>query len=328
MKPFRIVRHSCVFALVGLWMLSGIHALGAEPPALRAPVTYVGEYLEGQSSYRVSLYLGAPQGFVLREELALPNGKINRWDQVGKWHQIRQGAFLQLTNTSGFYKLFTVGGAGDLYTDVQIPDGGHSTVVLRPRAMQAPEYTASGMLRAGGGKTLLHDADSGVASLVQGDSVAAFVQAQNLGPDYAVAVQATVRALSGKADPPALQVLEIESIAPKHAWGAYTSPQYFLDAVVGASWKLTRLGRDTPKNISLQFIAERGEGGGRLEYFDGSRHQSGSYTLQDRELRLLAHPANPALAALLQKTRSWQLAGEVLELWDETQVLALLEKRR
>lgn len=120
------------FLLAGLFILAAPQACGAAFPVLKAPALYAGEYRQGGGVYHVLLYLGEKHAFVMREKPALPGAGETGWEETGAWYQIRGGAFLQLTGSSGFHRLINVGGKGNLYLGVLNPEGEQLSVTLRP----------------------------------------------------------------------------------------------------------------------------------------------------------------------------------------------------
>ena len=304
-------------------------ARSAAFPLVRGNALYVGKYQRDGQAGSVLLYLGAPQGFLLREEIVLPGGKTSSWETTGKWHQIRGGAFVQLTNDSGFYRLINVGGSGDLYLGMQLPTGMQITATLRPRYETPPEYEVSGELRLSGAKILFDDAASGVTYTVRADDVVTQFLQRNAAENTAVLpVGARIVPAVGGNDLPAVRVkkLWITSLEKNRE---YDIAGYFLDAIADKRWKVTRLGDEYPQaTYLLSFVPDQGKTGGRLELFDGGRYITGTYTLHEANLSLSADTADIRFSDLLRYTRSWELAGEVLELWHGKRLLALLEKVR
>ena len=133
-----------------LFFASPDPALGANFPPLHDSMVYAGEFEHGEYIYSVLLVLGKDQKFLLKEHFALPNGKYSEWEATGKWHQIRKGAFLQLSNQDGLQRLVNVGGSGNLYLGMQWPAGSQITVILRPkpREKHAEEFSRVALLCA------------------------------------------------------------------------------------------------------------------------------------------------------------------------------------
>lgn len=239
-------------------------AKGAQLPFLQGPLVYSGEYKTAGKTRRVFLYLSEEHSFLLWEKMAGSAGEVTVWECSGSWHQIRNGAFIQLSNDS-FRRLLAVGGSSVLYLGMQIPDeksGSKQMVVpLRP---------------------------------------------QNS----------------------ALHAKEIRSIPPKEREPGY-SPGYFLDAVAGSLWKITRIGRDVPMGAPVvSFSPDKGAYSGKLEIFDGHQHASGTFSLDGERLLLVPEIQGELFVRLAEQTQFWQLTGDVLELWDDKQIVALLERAR
>lgn len=310
--------------------LSAGRARGAELPALDAPAVYQGEYNKNDNDYRILLYLGPLRDFVLFEELTLPNGKVSAWETTGRWHQIYEETFLQLTNGSGFYRILNVGGAGNLYVGMHMPTGRQVTVPLRLAKAGPPEYTALGALNVTKDSLFFEDANSGIAHRVAPEKlVQDFLKGEPLEEGVPMTVQIRAMPVKDGEGRPALRIKDIRSIPGGKTWDPQNTPNHFLDAVAGSSWRVTRIGDEEPRSLYvLSFFPEKGKIEGTLEVFDGNRHIEGAYTLRDTRLALAAKVADKALGAVLKKTKSWQLAGEVLELWDENHVVAVLEKAR
>lgn len=314
--------------IAGIMILTANPAAGAEIPLLEGPATYMGEHREENETRGVLLFLGKNSWFALRERVILPNGKVSLWETTGKWHQIRNGELVQLTNRQGFYRILNVGGSGDIYQGTQLTAGKPVVLVLRPATVDSPEYEISGVLRVAGTGLTLEDEDSGIAqSVLPGDAVDAFLQ----GRDPASAkdgfpVQVTA-AISRDARDPALRVREIKDI-PAKKQPSYDAAGYFLDTVAGSRWKLLRLGADEPPPCVVSFRPDQGKQGGAMELFDGIRRTAGKYTLRGNDIAFSVAVKDARLAGLFRQTRSWELAGDVLELHGEKGLLALLEKMR
>jgi hypothetical protein len=204
----------------------GFPALGAGFPALRTPAVYQGTYSGQGSGYRVLLYLGQAQEFVLCEEIPLPNGKVSAWEVTGTWRQIRDGALLHLTNNSHFSRILNVGGRGDLYLDTRLPAAGYVAVSLRRRAGAdplPPDHTVSGILRGAAEDFLLEDADSGVVyDILFDESVAAFVRDHASGDraereKICLPVRAGVAVASGGDAPLRARIQKIDPGRERHA---------------------------------------------------------------------------------------------------------------
>lgn len=239
-------------------------AKGAQSPSLGGPAVYMGEYDKKKATARVFLYLGENNNFLLCEEIAGSGTGNYSWEITGTWHQIRNNAFIQLTN-SGLRRLLNVGGTGDLYLGVQDlrenDEIRHRTIVLRRQ-----------------------------------DS--------------------------------ALHAKQIQSIPPKIRDDDYT-PGYFLDTVVGKRWKVTSLVEEPLSEVYVvAFIPGKKRHAGKLEVFDGMRRVAGTYALEDCKITLDFGNADKQLASLAGKVQFWQLAGDVLELWNNNRIVALLEKMR
>lgn len=324
------MRLSPVFRLVFLFasLLPATVGNAALPP-LSAPVMYAARHSQENELYQVRLYLGASHEFVLHEELTLANGKVSGWDVTGRWHQIRGGTFLQLTNNSDFFRLVNVGGSGDLYLGMRLPAGKEIAVILRRTDETLEQYTMAGNLRLAGKDIFLEDVDSGmVYSVLPGKAVAAFYREHAAENQAALPVRATVTPAGSGASGPALHVHDIRS-GPGKKWTARGTSDLFSRLIAEKQWMVTRIGPDVPDMAyMLSFYPEKGEKNGRLEVFDGSIHRAGAYSLQGDGLSLSVETTDDRFAGLIRQTRSWRVTGEVLELWDERQVLASLEKMR
>ena len=257
MRIFRVV----LFIACALFALP---AKSAQLPFLRGPLAYFGEYGQKETMCRIFLYLGRENTFLLQEKTPNSAGEPSLREYSGTWHQIRNRAFVQLSNNS-LRQLLAVGAAGALYLGVQVADeregGKHIAVVLRQ---------------------------------------------QNS----------------------ALHAKEIQSIPPKEREPGYT-PGYFLDAVAGSRWKLTRIGRDpVEETVVASFFPDTGTYSGKLKFFDKGRLIFGTFSLEGERLSLAVSDAGETFSRLAEQVRFWQLAGDILELWDDKQIVALLEKAR
>lgn len=320
-----------LLAVTGLlWALFCGQASGAVLPRLEGPAGYAGKLGLERENYRAELYLGPAGNFVLHEELLLPGGKVSGWEHTGFWRQVRGGAFVQLSNAAGLYRLLNVGGGGNLYLGMQFTNGEQRTAVLRRKAAAPVEFTFSGLLRPSDKETLLEDSDSGLTyRAVPGEALTAFLSGSQLAERSALPVQARAVEVPGSGLLPALQVRDIRSIPPEKKRASRDLAGVFLENVAGRVWQVTRLGDNAPAVVMrLRFEPGRDRREGRLEFFDGSRHLAGSYTLWNAELTLSASCEEP-LNALLRRTRSWFLTGELLELrGGQEEPLALLEQLR
>jgi len=331
MVLFRYIQQICLLVIMCIGGLLAERAQGAELPRLAPPVTYQGEYSRDYYSYRVLLYLGSMQNFILYEEIALPNGKVSSWETTGRWHQIQDETFLQLTNRSGFYRMLNVGSGANLYIGMHMHTGRQVTVQLQyAKDIDIFEHHMSGKLIIKDGTLFFEDANSGVVhSIVPENIVNDFLKENALEGNGSMFAHTRVGLEKDKGGLPSLRIKDIQSIPEGKTWELQNTPNYFLDAVAGDAWLITRIGDDELSGIViLSFLPERGKKDGTLEIFDGNRHIAGKYTLRDTRLTLTANVDNKSLGALLKKTESWQLAGEVLELWGAKQLLAVLEKAR
>lgn len=260
----RMMKFVCLF-LAAFMSLVG-PARGAVFPSLFGPTAYSGDFTYDGNAYSVLLILGENQKFLLKENFVLPNGKHSGWEVVGKWHQIRNRAFLQLSRQDGFLRLANVGGSGNVYLGVQFPGGQLTTISLRAKP--------------------LNDCAEELERLALNDSV---------NPE--------------------------------------TPPEHTLDIAVGYTWKVSQFGggafvpRHAPPYM-LSFLPSANEQSGEIEFFDGMRHGVGRYALRGSELILSATTQEGGFARLIQETKSWNFAGEVLELWGKDRLLAVLEKTR
>lgn len=299
---------------------------------MKAPVFYTGEYVENdETRYTASLYLGESHDFVLREEIRLPNGKISSWEITGKWHQIRDRSFLQLTNKSSFYKIINVGSSGDLYCGMPIQVAKNITVILREKKVIFPEYTILGSIFRTAQGIYLKDHETDILLPVIAEKIIQdFLQEHQEKCQDQLYVEARVSVADEKKSSPGIQglsVKKIKNIPELKGAKSYSSPQYFLDSVVDARWKLIQIGQNIPSSIFfLSFIPGKEKNNGKWELFDGSIHVTGSYTLQEQGISLSGNMRDVHLNKLMRQTKSWKLVGEVLELWDDTHILALLEK--
>lgn len=331
MASLRYIGLACLSVVLSIGYALAAYRQSPELPVLTPPVSYEGVYSRDNNNYQVFLHLGVAQGFVLREALTLPNGKVSSWEITGRWHQIRDNSFLQLTNKKGLYRIFNVGGSANLYLGMHLPTGRQITVPLYPVGTDSFEHAMSGILHNSEGRLVFENGDSGVVyGVLQNNSIKSFLKKHvpnEIPPPMAVRVCGT--AVVDQKGVPALRIKSIQSISEEKTWAAQNMPWYFLDAVAGNAWLITRIGMENPSSFYvISFLPEQGRKGGKLEIFDGSRHTAGTYFLQGARLTLNGETVDETLGALFQRTCSWQLSGEVLELWDEKQLLAILEKAR
>ena len=258
------VRFVCL--VLAAFFLLATPARGAGFPPLFGPTAYSGDFAYEGNVYSVLLILGENQKFLLKENFVLPNGKNSGWEVTGKWHQIRNKAFLQLSRQDGFLRLANVGGSGNVYLGVQFPGGPLTTISLR-------------------------------------------------------------------AKPLADCAEELERLALNDSANPETPLDNTLDVAVGCTWKVSQFGggafvpRHAPPYM-LSFLPSANEQSGEIEFFDGMRHGVGKYALRGSELALSATTQEGGFARLIRETKSWNFAGEVLELWGKDRLLAVLEKAR
>lgn len=330
MPAFRTLSLALVFVAGLTGALCGSQAGGARLPGLKAPLVYGGELAGDRELYRVSLYLSASMAFVLREEFVRPGGKSSGWERTGVWRQIRDDAFVQLSNASGLRRLLNVSASGNLYLGMQFSNGEQATVLLRPKPSTPPEYEISGFLRRRAGAPFLEDADSGLEyRLLPGNALEAFLNADAAEKDASAPVRARVAEAPESGIPPALHVRAMQRIPTKKQRGTPDPAGTFLEHVAGKHWKITRLGRESPSFMCvLRFIPGRGKHEGRVDCFDGERRLSGEYSLRHEAFTLSVADAAAPLNSLFSRTRSWRLVGEALELWDGKGPAAFLEQER
>lgn len=241
-------------------------AKSAQLPFLRGPLAYVGEHVQNDSVCKISLFLGDAQNFLLCEKILFSNGDTTSWETSGTWHQIRDNAFVQLTNTK-FQRLLSVGGSGNIYLDVRTP------------------------------------------SKTEGFKQTAVVLRQQ---DNATYTEAFGR------------------IPQKKRESGY-NPIYFWDKVVNKYWKFMHIYKsdgEKPTAFLLAFISEKNRYGGKIKIFDGVQVWDGLYTLNGDKISLVIDDPEAPFAVLVKQTQFWQIAGDVLELWSDKQITALLEKAR
>lgn len=317
------------FIFLILSATAALPAHGAGIPDVSGPVAYRGKHGQGNNAYRVFLYLGLLGDFVLREEADLPNGKVSAWDVTGKWHQIRNGALLQLVNKTGYRRTANVGGAGHVYLDVRLPSGERETVTLRPYGEGSPEleFTVSGTLRVSERGIVLRDEASGMDHLVPEEKIIADFLAENR-PVAPLFVRAAVVASTTPSSRSALHIKAIQAIPALKQYGNNADASVFRETVCGARWHVIRIGNEVRRDVHTLFFSPPEGSGGRVDAFDGLRHVVGKYVLQNANLTLIFPGAAAALSGQASRIRSWDLAGEVLELRGQDGVLAVLEKVR
>ena len=323
---------SALFILTGLlWTLCGEQAFGAKAlPHLEGPAWYAGELRLERESYHARLHLGPCGSFVLHEELVLSRGKVSGWEQTGTWHQIRGGAFVQLSSPSGLYRMLNVGSGGNIYLGAQFSSGELRTVVLRPCPAAPVAFSLSGLLRSQDKAVLLEDSASGlVYRSLPGETLTALLADSPLAEHGALPVRATVTTGSCSGSLPEVHVRDIQRIPPEKKRASRDLGVDFLKNVADGTWQSTRVGNGTPGDaFRLRFVPGRVRTEGRVECFDGSRWLTGSYTLWNAELSLSISDNKSPVAALLARVNAWRLAGEVLELRNGYERLALLEQLR
>jgi hypothetical protein len=311
----------------------------AELPAVPARTHYVGEYKHQGGSYRAHLYFGLNGGFVLREDTELRNGKVSSWETTGEWRQIRDGAFVQLTN-SAQSRLLTVGSEGALYLEARLPAGVLATVALRLREPSENnrrlEFSVNGDVRFTDGKALLTDAETGIVYHLDADCALPDALADGL-PDVdapALPVQARLGLTADAAPSPKAALLDLRRLQSEQRWEArpQNPAEDFLRDIAGRPWKITRMDGERPRHFFvLAFQPDPARQSGKLELFDGYSRLSGKFALRGREISFSTPKAlgmRKELARIILETRTWRLVGEVLELWGKKGRLALLESPR
>jgi hypothetical protein len=308
-------------------------------PAMLARTHYVGERQYEGGSYRAHLYFGLNGGFVLREDTELSNGKVSSWEITGEWRQIRDGAFVQLTN-SAQRRLLTVGGEGVLYLEARLPAGGQATVELRLREpsenSRRLEFSVNGKVRFVDGQALLSDDETGIVYHLNADCALPEALRRQLqaAETPALPVRARLGLTADAAPSPKAALLDIRQLPEEQRWE--TSPQNpaddFLRDIAGRPWKITRMDGEKPRHFFvLAFQPDPARQSGKLELFDGYSRLKGKFALRGREISFSVPKArgmHKELAGIIRKTRTWRLVGEVLELWGKKGRLALLESPR
>lgn len=320
----RLLGFLTIIIIVNLWICE---APGAELPLLKAPIIYQGEYKQKNgSSYHVLLYLGREYDFILHERITLHNKKISSWEIIGRWHQIQDNAFIQLTNKNDFYRVINVGGRGNLYIGIHMPTGKQKTIILHKSEENIPEYTTTGILTTVDDKSLFfEDKISGITYKIANENIVKnFMQKQQEQMHVYVKINTTI----GKNGYPILQIKDIKNNSNKIS-EQKNNQKYFIDTVVGNIWKIVQIKNSQPSNIYiLSFSQNKGKKDGILEIFDGKQHIEGKYTLQEAKITLTVTNTDNKLKEVINKTKTWQLTGEILELWDTNNILAVLEKIR
>lgn len=259
----------------------------AEIPKISPPALFTGSAHDDSLKISIVLYLDESQEFILQEEMVMSDGNISSWQITGTWYQIRDGAFIQLTNANGYYRLINVGGKGNLYVPSRSPDGTQITIPIQTQSAWLPQYTLDGDF------SITNHKNNIIYSAVLENIIVKYL----------------ARDTTTKSSTNAIEPLDC-----------------VLSDVVGFRWKITQLGKPyqghiMPPGAYFFFLPE-----GVLDIFDGWTHTTGSYLLNNERLFLSATAGSTLFKELLEHTQYWKLTGEVLELWGEQHILALLEK--
>lgn len=290
--------------------------------SIKPPVVYSGE----SSGHRSFLYLGKKSDFFLHEEIVLFNGKISAWETTGKWYQIRGGAFVQLTNAKGFYRLINVGGDKDLYLDAHLSAAQKITVNLKEQPLIPLNFSISGRLHVDEDSFLLEDYDSGVFHSVTLDDISIFAKKCVSLEETGSHVRADVFFLPENNHENALRIKDIQCIQAKKQTNFHNTPHAFTEFATGIRWKFIKNEYWAPNGAYFVFIPNNGKEDGILDVFDGERYETGSYSWLDHRLSLSIKVSDARFADLIKKIDSWQMTGEILELWGDNKILGVLEQ--
>ena len=152
-----------------VWLAVFCWLIGAMPaavdaavafPSLEAPLAYQARAETPGLRYEAFLRLRDRHFFVLHELLTLPGGQEKTRCLTGTWHQMEDGAVLQLANSHGLLRRLNVGAAGALYGDLWPSPERSETLVFRATADQPRPHALVGFLTITDSRAVLRDTAS------------------------------------------------------------------------------------------------------------------------------------------------------------------------
>lgn len=293
-------------------------------PQIKAPVVFTGAF-QNSITHNIVLYLNEFHEFVLQEEVSLENGKVSLWQTTGIWYQIRNGAFIQLTNENGYERLVNVGGNGDLYLSTQSLHQGHITIPIYKENIAPPVYQLQGDLYISDKNIYLRNRENNISHIILPDNnINEFIESNKDKQESLLSIYADIEVVRDRGKTSVLRIRNIKRISEQKRLEIQESSGVLLDAITGYKWKMVdwNFGVQIPSGAYFFFLP-----GGNLDIFDGFTHVTGQYVLNGKKISLSASVKAPLFQTLLTQARSLKITGEVLELWGDNCILALFERR-
>ena len=317
-------------ALLALCWCALLQALSPAPaaaaalfPPLRAGQVYRVEHQEHDLRYTACLRLLDRHFFELSEDIQISGEPRLRRTTTGRWLQVRQGGMLYLHNAYGMSRLLSLGRSQTLYADMPLKGQRSLGVRFRLDAPGTAPVRVMGILEVRHGVPTLREGSAGLVFLLDRDAPLLRPLLQGPSPVF---VEAECRLHPGK-----LEVIRVLSASSRLPRGAIETGADLHAATEAHPWRL-ELADGT--QASCLFTATSGTTGS-LEIASRGLYLQVPYVTDARGLRfspgrenreMLAMIGMHALAALLDKTRTWSLQGPFLTLEDGRDLLCVLEK--
>lgn len=295
-----------------------------EIPRIKSPVVYVGAF-QDTIAHSIVLYLNEFQEFVLQEEVTMQNGKTSSWQTTGTWYQIRDGAFIQLTNRNGYERFVNVGGNADLYFSIQSFQREHITVPIYAEDIDPPPYQLQGDLYISKQNIFLKNYENNISYRISPETIVKkFIESYGDNLQQPISVHADVEVAKNTGKASVLRIKNIQSINTQNSLKTKELLPVLLDTITGYRWEMIycSLGDRIPFGAYFFFLPD-----GSFDVFDGVTHETGQYVLNGKKISLTASVKSPLFRVLLEQAHTLNIVGEVLEIWGEHRVLAVLEKK-
>ena len=295
-------------------------ALAAFPP-LTAPVAYEARVETDGVSYELLLRLRPGHLFILHEKVTMPGGKTQERSQTGRWRQTSDGALVQLSNRHGLMRRLNVGGSGVLYGHVNNARLRPLTLTLKTVHDKPRPYALMGELRREGPQATVRDAASGQLVTLEADPrLDQLVASKGDAPQWVE--------LDVEEHTTGLRLLHVRSSAPLRE--GRTAMPLLEKAAEGGVWRLKIEGLPS---LRCQ-ISQEGDDRGVLQINGQGLHvrvplEASSDTVQFRvdadSARTVREAGYGPLLSVLERTRTWDMEGEMLIFYHADETLCVLE---
>lgn len=311
---------STLTALLPLALLCAPHTAEAFTE-LKAPAAYIAAVKEEGMHYEARLRLREGHWFILHERLTLPNGLEEEKSRTGLWRQVDGGALLQLVNRASFARKLNVGGKNALYGEVQRLGVRPLTAAFRIVEDKALPFEISGWLSWEGETPVLRDAATDKYFVLHADP--RLEELSRGGASFHVDVWVEEEAK-------ALRLLRLKKATPREPGRQIHREDFFTTTVDGGHWRISAKGLPPLSAIFISKDATEGTldiAGLGVALRATYKTDEASMTIQVEENHFSSSQQAITLANLLRKVQHWDVEGDVLVFYHETQTLCILEKK-